>query len=129
MTGETGRGIDPAVDLVLGQVISQVRQCSFRGIFELVARFELLFVRMAVGAEGFRMTDFAGLLLLRGIELVLFDVIRPVAVVQCRPPIAMTITAQVHARAYIRMFSGEARSCGTGEKQEGENAPEQGEYE
>jgi hypothetical protein len=129
MTRETGRGVYPAVDLMLGEVIPPVRQGPFRGVLELVARFKLFFVRVTVGAEGFRMTDLAGLLLLRGIELVFFDVIRPVAVVQCRPPIAMTITAQVHARAYIRMFSDEARSCGAGEKQEGENAPEQGEYE
>ena len=126
MTGETGRGIDPAVDLVLGEIISPVGQGPLRVVFKLVARFDLLLVRVAVGAEGFRMADLTGLLLLRSIELVLFDVIRPVAVVQCCPPIIMTIAAQVHARACVWMFSGKARCRGTGEKQYGEHAPKQG---
>jgi hypothetical protein len=114
---------------VLREIISAVGQCPFRGIFVLVARLDLFLVRVAIGAEGFLMADHTGMPLLRSIELVLFDVIRPVAVVQCRPPISMTITAQVHARAYLRMLSDKTRCLGTGEKQYGEHAPEQGEHE
>ena len=78
MAGDTGCRIDLAVDFMLIQIISPVRQGPFRGIGILVAGFDLFFVRVAVGTEGFRMADITGLLLLRSVELVFFDPIRPV---------------------------------------------------
>jgi len=78
MAGDTGCRIDLAVDFMLIQIISPVRQGPFRGVFKFVTWFDLLFVRVAVRTKGFRMADITGLLLLRGIELMFIDPIRPV---------------------------------------------------
>lgn len=72
MAGDTGCRMDLAVDFMLAQIISPVRQGPFRGALKFVAWFELFFVRVAVGTKGLRMAGVAGLLLLRRVELVLF---------------------------------------------------------
>lgn len=111
MAGDTGCGIYPAVDFMLVEIIAPVRQRPIRRIFKLVAGLDLFIVPVAVGAEGLRMADIAGLLALRRVELMLFDVIRPVVqMVQCRPPIGMTFAAQGH----IPDLNGMLQYPGTG---------------
>jgi len=62
--------IDPAVDLVLREIVSPVRQGPLRRIFKLVARLELFLVIVAVSAEGFHVADVADLPLLLRVEFV-----------------------------------------------------------
>lgn len=117
MAGYTGCRIDHAVDFMLVDIISLVRQSPFRRIFKLVARFDLFLVRVAVSAEGLRMTDIAGLLVLRRVELMFFNPIRPVVqVVQCRPDIRMTFAAQRHVPDLDGMFHWSALVGGTGKQ-------------
>jgi hypothetical protein len=119
MAFHAGRRVDPAVDLVLVEIISPVRQRPFGGIFELVAWFYLLFVCMTVQTVGFRMADIAGLLVLRCVELVLFDPIRPVVqVVQCRSDIRMTFTAQWCVTDLHGVLHGNIPVDGTGKQQQ-----------
>ena len=76
VTGETRSRVDPAVDLVLGDIISPVRHGYIRGILILVARLDLFLVCVASGAERLRMAEQTSLLPLGSIELVRPVVIR-----------------------------------------------------
>ena len=64
-----GSRIDLAVDLVLVQVVSPVRESTLGRILELVAGLDVLLVRMAIRAERFDMTYIAGLFVLLRHEL------------------------------------------------------------
>jgi hypothetical protein len=68
MTSHAGSRVDPAVDLMLVEIVPPVGQASFRRVFILVARLQFFLVRVAVGAKGLFMTDGAGLTLLLRIE-------------------------------------------------------------
>jgi len=115
MAGDTGCRIDLAVDFMLAQIISPVRQGPFRGVLKFVAWFEFFLVRVAVGTKGFCMAGVAGLLLLRRIEFMFFDPILPV--VQRCPPINMTFAAQGHALDLNGVLPGSALMNGTGKQQ------------
>ncbi|OGW34729.1 MAG: hypothetical protein A2010_12005 [Nitrospirae bacterium GWD2_57_9] len=51
MTFYAGRRIDPAVYLMLDKVISPVGKIASDILLVLIARFELFFMRVTVGAE------------------------------------------------------------------------------
>ena len=51
MAFDTADRIYPAVDFMLADVIATVRKVAFRGIGELVARFDFFLVGVAVAAE------------------------------------------------------------------------------
>ena len=79
MTGDTGSRVDFAVDLVLAQIITTMRQVTFRRIGILRARLNLLLVGMAVGTEGLLMARCTGVFG-AGIDLVLDHEIRGLVV-------------------------------------------------
>ena len=78
VTGKTSGRIDSAVNFMLGDIVPWMRHCPVRSIFEFVARLDLFLMRVAVSAEGLRMADAAGLMLLRSVEFVPHDVINAV---------------------------------------------------
>jgi hypothetical protein len=129
MARNTGCGIDLAVDLVLIQIISAVRQGPFRGVLKFVAWFELFFVRMTVGTEGFRMADITRLLLLSSIEFMFFDPIRPV-VKRCSP-ISVAFAALRHALDLQGMLPDGALVNSAGNQQcpgQGQHSKDKGFY-
>ena len=91
MTGETGRGIDPAVYFVLVQVISPVRHGQLRSILELVAGLQLFLVGVAIGAEGLLVAHRTGLLILSCEEFMPRSIIR--SMVQRSAGVRMAIAA------------------------------------
>lgn len=118
MAGDTGCRIYLAVNFMLVQIIAPVRQVPSRGFLKLVARLDLFLVRVAVGAEGLRMADFAGLFMLRRVELVLSHVTRPVIkVVQCRPPVGMTFAAHLRVSDVFGVLQCGVPVNGTGKQQ------------
>ena len=92
MTLGTGSRIDPAIDLVLAQIVAAVRQRPLRGILVLVARLDLFLVGMAIGTERFLMAGGTGKFLLRGIKPVLkVKIVR--LVIEGAPTVAMALRA------------------------------------
>lgn len=68
MAGEARCRVEPAVDLVLVQIVSPMRHDALWGVLELVARLQLFLVRVAICAEALVMAGPAGVLLLDGDE-------------------------------------------------------------
>jgi hypothetical protein len=118
MAWEAGGGVDLSVDLVLVQIVSPVRHGSRGLVLELIARFYLFLVRVAISAERLDMTDVARLFLLPRIEFMLRDVIR--AVIERRFPVSVAITAERHGRDINRMLFRNAVGGGTGEEHHAE---------
>jgi len=83
--------VDPAVDHVLGKIVSPVGEAPLGRILELVARLDFFFVRVAIGAEGLDVAEIAYLCPLRCEELVSSGEIR--RVVERGPLVLMTIAA------------------------------------
>jgi len=115
MAREARCRIDPAVDLVLREVVSPVWHGPLWRILVLIARLELFLVRVAVSAEGFHMAEVADLLLLRRVELVTRAEVG--GVVQGCAPILVAVGAdgQCSRWYFTRMFFCQACICGTGE--------------
>ena len=112
MAFHAGSRVDPTVDFMLIEIISPVRQKAFRIIFVLIARLQLVLVRMAVGAERFFVANFAGPALLFCVEAMSC---RPVAgVVHCRPPVRVAIAADRETGYFNRMRGNDTGRVRTG---------------
>ena len=89
MAFHTRDRINPAVDLVLAEIIATVRQRPFRGILVLVTWLYFLLVGMAIGTKGFFVADGAGKFLLLGIVPVLL-IKADRFVIELSPVVSMT---------------------------------------
>ena len=106
------RRIDPAVDPVLVEVISAVRQGPLNGILVFIARLQFIPVRMAVRAEGLLVANSAGLGLLLREEAVPLHIIT--GMVHRRPPVLVAIAAQGGRRYLNGVLHCPAGRMGTG---------------
>jgi hypothetical protein len=71
MTFNARNRINPAVNLMLVQVISPVRKVTLGNVAEFIAWLDILPVGVTVGTERFMMTGTAGLAGQRGIKAML----------------------------------------------------------
>ena len=92
MALHTGSRIDPAIDLVLAQIVTTVWQRPLRGVLVFVARFDLFLVSMAIDTEGFLMAGITGSLLLACIKSMLRIKIVSL-VIEGTPTVIMTLRA------------------------------------
>lgn len=98
MTFHTRCRIDPAVDLVLVEIIALVGQRPLGGILVLVARLQFILMRMTVGAKGLGVADRAGPALLFGVKPVpLREIAR---MVQRGPPVLVAVAAKGSCRQF-----------------------------
>jgi hypothetical protein len=112
MTFDARCGIDPAVDLVLIEIIPLMRQCPLGGILKLVARFQFVPMCMAVGAKGLLVANHAGpALLLRVKPVTLGEIAR---MVQRCPPVLMAVAAKGGCRQFNRVLHRNTCRMGTG---------------
>jgi hypothetical protein len=104
--------IDLAVDLVLIEIITLMGQRPFGGILVLVARLQLLPMRMAVGAKGLLVANHAGPALLLSEKPV---PIREIArMVQRRPPVLVALAAEGSCRQFNGVLRHNTSRMGAG---------------
>jgi len=112
MAFHTGRRIDPAIYLMLAEVIPTVWQCPLGGVLVLIARLELIFMGMTVRAKRFLVADRAGLVLLLCKEPMARQKIT--RMVQCRLSILVTVAAQGSDRHFNGVLHRSTGRMGAG---------------
>lgn len=112
MTFQARSWVDPAVDLVLCQVVPPMGHKTLGSVLELVTRFDLFFVGMTVGAEGLLVAEVADLFLLNGEKLVTLVIIS--RMIQGSTPIIMAVTAHGGGRNFNGVNPADARRRGAG---------------
>jgi hypothetical protein len=101
MARKTRCGIDPAVDRVLGEIVSPVGDAPLGRILELIARLDFFFMRVAIGTEGLDVAQVAELSPLCCVELVARGKIR--RMIERGPIVLMTVAAVRGNRDLDRM--------------------------
>lgn len=108
-----GSRVDPSFNAVAAQVIAAMRQVTFRGSLVFIAGLELLFVGMAIRAEGFAMARGTDSSLSHGVVLMLAVEIISL-VVQGDELILVALAAVDKPLDFLRVLPGETGAVGTG---------------
>lgn len=127
MAGEARCRVQFAVDLVLVKVIPPMRHGPLRCVLVLVRRLELFLVRMAVGAEGRRVTEVTGHTLLGRVEAMPLDEVR--VMVENGPPVGVAGAADRHALDLHGMLLRHALVRGAGNEHYKGKYPDEDENE
>jgi hypothetical protein len=113
VTLNAGGRVNPAVDLVLAQVIATVGQKPLGRFFILVARLDLFLVGVAIGTKGFLVTGVAGEFILLCIVTVLLIKSGIIVLERC-PIIGVTLGTVGRPLHLYRVHLGHAAGIGTG---------------